>query len=92
MLRNVDGAPGGVFQSRTCLLPMITQESSFLLRLHAHYKQGLLPYDGGLLEQPNFYLEAMEILTARESEIAAERLERQKRELARQGLANFPGA
>lgn len=83
MLRNVTGEPGGVFQSRTCLLPMITPESYFLLRLHSHYKQGLLPYAGGLLEQPNFYLEAMEILSARAAAIMAEQAERHRREQAR---------
>ncbi len=82
--------PGGVFQSRTCLLPMITPDSYFLLRLHGHYKNALLPYSGGVLDQPNFYLEAMEILSEREGKILAEKAERQRRERgAGRGLAEL---
>lgn len=72
----------GVIESRTCLLPMITAQSQFLLRLFGHYKQRLLPRSGGLLEQPNYYVEAMEILSAREAEILAEREEQARREAA----------
>ncbi len=52
----------GVIRSRTCLLPMVTPASRFLLRLYRHYDKRLLPYGGGLLDQPNYYLEAMEII------------------------------
>jgi hypothetical protein len=54
-----------VIESRTCLLPMITPQSQFLLRLHGHYKNQVLPFAGGLLEQPHYYAEAMEILSDR---------------------------
>lgn len=50
----------GVIVSRTCLLPMITPQSRYLLRLYGHYQNRLLPYAGGLLNQPNYYIEAME--------------------------------
>lgn len=69
----------GVIESRTCLLPMITPESRHLLRLHKHYRYGLLPLGGGLLEQPNLYLEAMEILSDREAVLQAEQLEKTRR-------------
>lgn len=52
----------GVIESATCLLPMITPQSRFLIRMHRHYRNGWLPYEGGLLEQPNYYLEAMELI------------------------------
>lgn len=39
---------------------MITPQSRYLLRLYGHYKDRLLPYAGGVLNQPNYYIEAME--------------------------------
>ena len=57
-------AIAGVIESTTCLLPMITERSMSFLRLYRHYKNGWLPYTGGLLDQPNIYLEAMEIIDA----------------------------
>jgi len=39
---------------------MVTYQSSFFLRLNGHYKNGILPYSGGLLDQPAVYIEAME--------------------------------
>lgn len=55
----------GVIESRVCFLPMITEQSRFLLRLHSHYQNHWLPYDGGLLSQPNYFLEAMEIINSK---------------------------
>lgn len=49
-------------ESNTCFLPMVTPQSRFLLRMYQHYRNRLLPYPGGLLSQPNYYLEAMEII------------------------------
>lgn len=46
-------------ESRTCLLPMITDESRFLMQMFSHYKNGLLPFDGGVLDQPAGFGEAM---------------------------------
>lgn len=86
MLRDVPGEPGGVLQSRTCLLPMITPDSNQQLRLYGHYKHRVLPFGGGLLEQPNFYIEAMEILAGREAGILTELAEKQRREAERHGL------
>jgi len=69
-----------VIETNVCLLPMITPESRFLLRLHDHYKKGHMAREGGILEQSNFYLEAMEILNERENLIMSERAERAQRE------------
>lgn len=54
----------GVIKSRTCLLPMITDESRYYLNLHVHYRNNILPFSGGILEQPNIYMKAMEIIEA----------------------------
>lgn len=75
----------GVIESRTCLLPMITPQSRFLLRMHEHYKHRILPYKGGLLDQPHYYAEAMEHLSAREAVIQGELAEKRRRELERGG-------
>jgi hypothetical protein len=70
-----------VIESRTCFLPMITPASHFLTKLYRHYKAGVLPYAGGLLEQPAYYAEAMDILAGIEARLAAELAERQRAEL-----------
>jgi hypothetical protein len=69
----------GVIESRTCLLPMVTQQSTFLLRMHSHYRGRILPYDGGILDQPNYYIEMMEAISAHEARMQAEEAERTKR-------------
>lgn len=52
----------GVGQLQSCPLPMISEDSRLFLRLHKHYRNGILPLGTGLLEQPNKFLQAMEIL------------------------------
>lgn len=59
-------------ESRTCLLPMINDFSRLMMRLYGHYKAHLLPTSGGLLEQPNLYLEAMEMIDAHQAKLAVE--------------------
>lgn len=54
----------GVIESRTCLLPMVGERESEMLRLFQHYRHQLLPSAGGLLDQPNNYIESMEIIGA----------------------------
>jgi len=51
-----------VISSKTCLLPLVSEQSRSLLRLHAHYKRNILPFAGGLMDQPQAYLQAMELL------------------------------
>ena len=52
----------GVIDSNVCLKPMVTTHTYALIRLFKHYKNGILAKKGGVLSQPNYYLEAMEIL------------------------------
>lgn len=75
----------GVIESRTCLLPMITPASRFLLRLYGHYKSRILPGAGGLLDQAHHYVEAMEILAEHDARLQAELAEKQRREGLRVG-------
>ena len=53
----------GIIDSRVCLKPMITSSSYFYLRLYEHYKNGLLPFSGGLLDQPAVFIETMEVMS-----------------------------
>jgi hypothetical protein len=59
-------------ESRTCLLPMVDEGSRELLRLYGHYKNGLLPFGGGILEQPALYDEAMAYIDAQVTRLKAE--------------------
>lgn len=49
-------------ESRTCLLPMITEFSHQMLDLYGHYKAHVLPMAGGILDQPNIYSDAMRVI------------------------------
>jgi hypothetical protein len=51
-----------IIDTNICIKPMVTATHHQLLRLHKHYKNGLLPLSGGVLDQPNIYLEAMELI------------------------------
>jgi len=59
-------------ESRTCLLPMVTGFSRQMLRLYGHYKHHLLPYAGGLYDQPNLYIEAMDVIEQHEARLKSE--------------------
>lgn len=52
-------------RSRVCFLPMVTQETEELVRLNAFWQQRLMPFAGGLLDQPNGFLRAMEVIDRR---------------------------
>ena len=52
-----------VIDTNVCLLPMVTYQSNQLLKQYTHYKNQLLPYAGGTLEQPNGYTEAMSVIS-----------------------------
>lgn len=51
-----------IMESNICPLPMITQRTLYMISLHKHYKNSVLPCSGGLLDQPNYYLQVMELL------------------------------
>jgi len=53
----------GVIESRVCLLPMITPQSHSMLVMFKDRQNQLLPVHGGTLDQPNRYLQAMELLS-----------------------------
>lgn len=44
-----------------------------LLRLHQHYQNGMLPYGGGIFNQPHLYSQAMEVIDERTGRILMER-------------------
>jgi hypothetical protein len=62
-----------VFHSRTCPLPLVSATSNQMIRLYRHYKAGRYPFAGGLLDQPNFYIDAMEVIEGVSGEIEEER-------------------
>jgi hypothetical protein len=68
----------GVIESKTCLLPMITPQSMALIALYRHYQNRCLPYAGGLLDQPNAYTEAMQLLDQQFNELKAELAKREQ--------------
>lgn len=41
---------------------MVTDEEISIIRLHKHYTNNVLFVDGGIMSQPNVYLEAMELI------------------------------
>jgi hypothetical protein len=42
----------------------VTPLSRELLKLHRHYRNGILPVAGGLYDQTAFYVDCMEIIDA----------------------------
>lgn len=56
------------FESDICFLPMITDRSLFFIRLANHYRRGILFDSGGLMRQPNAYLEAMDLIEREQNE------------------------
>lgn len=66
-----------VIESDICLLPMITSMSNQYLRMHRHYSNGFLAQAGGVCDQPNLYLEAMELLDSTFNKIESDKLRRE---------------
>lgn len=60
-------------ESRTCLLPMITDFSRQMLNLFGAYQAHLMPMHGGLLEQKNIYLEAMQVIESHTNKLRSEK-------------------
>lgn len=52
----------GVISTNTCLLPLVTPWANKCIDFYSHYKKGVLLMGGGLLDQPNVYLEAMNVI------------------------------
>jgi hypothetical protein len=58
---------------------MVTDFSRRMIDLYGNYKQGYLPKAGGLLDQPNAYVEAMDIIEAQMNRLQLERAKKNRR-------------
>lgn len=47
---------------RKCPRYLVTEQSAEYIRLYGHYKNGFLPFPGGILGQPALFVEMMEII------------------------------
>ena len=72
---------GGVNPEIERMIGELTPETLWLVRLWRHYRSGFLLRAGGLADQPNRYLEAMEILSG---EVDRKQAEAMRRKAARQ--------
>lgn len=54
--------PGVLEQTSKCPAKMVTGDSREWLSLYSHYKAGFMALTGGVMCQPNAYLEAMRII------------------------------
>lgn len=50
-------------KSKTCLLPMVDPSIWDYFRLHTHFKNSVLFTAGGIMDQPNLYIQIMEQIT-----------------------------
>lgn len=57
-----DGGAEPIYLSACCPLPTIPARIWALFGLYRHYQRGVLLTAGGLLDQPHFYLEAMNLI------------------------------
>lgn len=48
---------------------MVSQQSIDLLSMYGHYNKGHLPYEGGILNQPNAIYEAFSMLNQFEERV-----------------------
>lgn len=69
----------GVIETKICFLPMITSTSREWLRLHMDFKAGFLPYEGGTMQQPAAFREAMIIIESTLNQISQEEPKRHGR-------------
>lgn len=72
----IEDVLGETFRSNVCPRFLVSDKSMSLLLLHQHYRNAILPYAGGIYDQPNIYIEAMAIIDSRVAKIALERLEK----------------
>jgi hypothetical protein len=54
----------GVLETSVCPRYVVTARSNAWVSLYGHYKNGHLLVKGGLCDQPNVYLEAMQVIDA----------------------------
>ena len=51
-----------MIETNRCLRQLVTPASWEFIRMYRHYKNGILPLAGGLLDQPARFVDAMEII------------------------------
>lgn len=57
---------------RICPLPMVTMDHAALFRLWPYWERGTMPDPGGLLDQPNGFVQAMDRIRSHLDAAAAE--------------------
>ena len=50
----------------TCLLPMITETSHYFINAYRRYNKGVLEWPGSWQQQPNAYIDAMELIDVKQ--------------------------
>lgn len=50
------------YVSNVCPKPSVDNDAFYYLKLYKHYKNSVFPFVGGLLNQPSYYLDYMEII------------------------------
>lgn len=51
-----------ILESKVCLKGLADSRSNSMVRLFGQYQDKHLPFAGGTLEQPNYYLQAMNLI------------------------------
>ncbi len=69
---------GETWGSKVCPRWLIDARSGELCRMYRHYKNGVLAFAGGLLDQPNVYVIAMGVIDERSARIEYENLRKLK--------------
>jgi len=64
---------------KTCPANIVQPEHFQYLQLYALYKDGFLPYDGGIAEQSAKYVQAMRIIAGEVAAIDERKMERDKK-------------
>lgn len=71
----------------TCPWKLITPFTRYISELYSHYEKGYLLYDGAISDQPNWYLEAMEVFGNELTRIKNMR-QREQMERSKRGIGN----
>ena len=51
-----------LIETNQCLRQLVTPLSWQWLRLHKHFQTGVMPYGGGLMDQPARFIDAMDVI------------------------------
>ena len=58
----------GLITSRQCLRQLVPHETWHWIDLYQHYQSRILPYAGGVLDQPAAFMRAMQIIQDQSSD------------------------